>query len=283
MSLPKDFKIVGGYTPRYYEFKVSDTPYTRKQLIEGLSTFKTFMDAFKCTADEIISIVDKLGITDRSLFEYQIFPTPFLDGEKAIYTSKYEVVCGSHKEIKTFYDVYISDNTYVSLALNDVARELMFTRFPYFNEAPFVEVEKRFKDNINNLPKNTNTKLSDIEYGIISDNDLTIKDLINLYLDDGYKDSTIVKSLFHIYSNGNPLNMFFLQVSKREHEHSLYIPTKAFFEKDWDAVENVKVSGVCLYDDNGELIKGKWFDGKQKDAPYFKYPLVEEFRKKMME
>lgn len=280
MSLPNDFKIVGGYTPKYYEFKVSDTPYTRKQLIEGLDRFKTFMDAFKCTADEIISIVDKLGITDKSLFEYQTYPTPFLAGNSVIYTSKYELVRGYRKEVKTFYDVYISSNTYVSLALNDIARELMFTRFPYFNEAPFVEDEKRFKDNINNLPKNTNTKLSDIEHGIIFDNNLTIKDLINLYLDDGYKNSTIVKSLLHIYSDGN---MFFLQVSKREHEHSLQIPAKAFYEKDWEAIENVDVRGVCLYDDNGELIKGKWFEGKQKDAPYFKYPLVEEFKKKMME
>ena len=280
MSLPNDFKIVGGYTPKYYEFKVSDTPYTRKQLIEGLDRFKTFMDAFKCTADEIISIVDKLGITDKSLFEYQTYPTPFLAGNSVIYTCKYEWVYGYRKEVKTFYDVYVSVNTYVSLALNDIARELMFTRFPYFNEVPFVEVEKRFKDNINSLPKNTNTKLSDIEHGIIFDNNLTIKDLINLYLDDKYKDSTIVKSLLHIYSDGN---MFFLQVSKREHEHSLQIPTKAFYEKDWEAIENVDVRGVCLYDDNGELIKGKWFEGKQKDAPYFKYPLVEEFKKKMLE
>lgn len=279
--LPKEFKIVGGYTPKYYEFKASDTPYTRKQLIEGIDRFKTFMDAFKCTADEIISIVDKLGITDKSLFEYQTYKTPFLAGNNVIYTSKYEWGgWGYRKEVKTFYDVYVSANTYVSLALNDIARELMFTRFPYFMEPPFVEVEKRFKDNINNLPKNTNTKLSDIEHGIIFDNDLTIKDLINLYLDDGYKDSSTTKSLISIYSEGN---MFFLQVSKREHEHSLYIPTKAFLEKDWEAIENVKVSGVCLYDDNGELIKGKWFKGKQKDAPYFKYPLVEEFRKKMME
>jgi hypothetical protein len=280
MSLPKDFKIVGGYTPKYYEFKTSDTPYTRKQLIEGIDRFKTFMDAFKCTADEIISIVDKLGITDKSLFEYQTYPTPFLDGKKAIYTSKYECIFGYHKEVNTFYDVYISASTYVSLALNDIARELMFTRFPYFNEAPFVEVEKRFKDNIKNLPKNTNTKLKDIEHDIIFDNDLTIKDLINLYLDEGYKNATITKSLIHIYSEGN---MFFLKVSDKTYEHSLQIPTKAFYEKDWEAVENVKVSGVCLYDDKGELIKGKWFEGKQKDAPYFKYPLVEEFRKKMLE
>lgn len=279
MSLPKEFKIVGGYTPKYYEFKVSDTNYTRKQLIEGLDRFKTFMDAFKCTADEIISIVDKLGITDKSLFEYQTYKTPFLVSSNDIYTVKYEWVWGCRKEVKTFHDVYVSVNTYVSLALNDIARELMFARFPYFNEAPFVEVEKRFKDNINNLPKNTNTKLSDIEHDIIFDNQLTIKDLINLYLDDGYKDSTIVKSLFHIYSEGN---MFYLKVSNREYEHSLQIPTKAFFEKDWEAIENVKVSSVCLYDDNGELIKGKWFEGKQKDAPYFKYPLVEEFRKKML-
>lgn len=279
--LPKEFKIVGGYTPKYYEFKASDTPYTRKQLIEGIDRFKTFMDAFKCTADEIISIVDKLGITDKSLFEYQTYKTPFLAGNNVIYTSKYECgVWGYRKEVKTFHDVYVSANTYVSLALNDIARELMFTRFPYFMEPPFVEVEKRFKDNINNLPKNTNTKLSDIEHNIIFDNDLTIKDLINLYLDEGYKDSSTTKSLISIYSDGN---MFFLKVGKREHEHSLYIPTKAFLEKDWEAIENVKVSSVCLYDDNGELIKGKWFEGKQKDAPYFKYPLVEEFRKKMME
>lgn len=277
--LLNEFKIVGGYTPKYYEFKTSDTPYTRKQLIEGIDRFKTFMDAFKCTADEIISIVDKLGIIDKSLFEYQTYPTPFLAGNSVIYTCKYEWVYGYRKEVKTFYDVYISASTFVSLALNDIARELMFTRFPYFNEAPFVEVEKRFKDNINNLPKNTNTKLSDIENNIIFDNDLSIKDLINLYLDDGYKDSSTTKSLISIYSDGN---MFFLKVGKREHEHPLYIPTKAFLEKDWEAIENVKVSGVCLYDDNGELIKGKWFEGKQKDAPYFKYPLVEKFKKKML-
>ena len=238
------------------------------------------MDAFKCTADEIISIVDKLGITDKSLFEYQTYKTPFLVSSNDVYTCKYECgVWGYRKEVKTFYDVYVSANTYASLALNDIARELMFTRFPYFMEPPFVEVEKRFKDNINNLPKNTNTKLSDIEHGIIFDNDLTIKDLINLYLDEGYKDSSTTKSLISIYSDGN---MFFLKVGKREHEHSLYIPTKAFLEKDWEAIENVKVSSVCLYDDNGELIKGKWFEGKQKDAPYFKYPLVEEFKKKML-
>lgn len=279
MSLPKEFKIVGGYTPKYYEFKASDTPYTRKQLIEGLDRFKTFMDAFKCTADEIISIVDKLGITDKSLFEYQTYKTPFLISSNDIYTVKYEWICGYRKEKKTFYDVYVSANTYVSLALNNIARELMFTRFPYFMEPPFVEVKKRFKDNIKNLPKNTNTKLKDIEHDIIFDNDLSIKDLINLYLDDGYKDSSTTKSLISIYSDGN---MFFLKVGKREHEHSLYIPTKAFLEKDWEAIENVDVRGVCLYDDNGELIKGKWFEGKQKDAPYFKYPLVEEFKKKML-
>ena len=280
MSLPKDYKVVGGYTPKYYEVKASDTPYTRKQLIEGLDRFKTFMDAFKCTADEIISIVDKLGITDKSLFEYPTYKTPFHISSSDIYTVKYDWVWGHRKEVKTFYDVYISASTYVSLALNNIARELMFTRFPYFMEPPFVEVKKRFKDNINNLPKNTNTKLSDIEHDIIFDNNLSIKDLINLYLDDGYKDSSTTKSLISIYSDGN---MFFLKVGKREHEHSLYVPTKAFLEKDWEAIENVKVSSVCLYDDNGELIKGKWFEGKQKDAPYFKYPLVEEFRKKMME
>ena len=280
MSLPKDFKIVGGYTPKYYEFKISDTNYTRKQLIEGLDRFKTFMVAFKCTADEIISIVDKLGITDKSLFEYQTYPTPFLVSSSDIYTVKYDWVCGNRKEVKTFYDVYISASTYVSLALNDIARELMFTRFPYFNEAPFVEVEKRFKDNINNLTKNVNTKLSDIEHDIIFDNDLTIKDLINLYLDEGYKDSVTAKSLVSVYSEGDNI---YLKLCGMPKNYSLQIPVKALFEKDWIAIENEHVFSICLYDDNGELIKGKWFEGKQKDAPYFKYPLVEEFRKKMLQ
>ena len=238
------------------------------------------MVAFKCTADEIISIVDKLGITDKSLFEYQTYPTPFLVSSSDIYTVKYDWVCGNRKEVKTFYDVYISASTYVSLALNDIARELMFTRFPYFNEAPFVEVEKRFKDNINNLTKNVNTKLSDIEHDIIFDNDLTIKDLINLYLDEGYKDSVTAKSLVSVYSEGDNI---YLKLCGMPKNYSLQIPVKALFEKDWIAIENEHVFSICLYDDNGELIKGKWFEGKQKDAPYFKYPLVEEFRKKMLQ
>jgi len=280
MSLPKDFKIVGGYTPKYYEFKVSDTPFTRKQLIEGLDMFKTFMDSFKCTADEIISIVDKLCIPDKRLFEYQTYKTPFLVSNNDIYTVKYDWVYGQRKEIITFYDVYVSASTYVSLALKDIERELIYARFPYFMEPPFISVKRRFKNNINSLPKSLNTKVRDIDVNILLENDLTIKDLIGLYTIDDYKDSVITKSLLSVCSDGKEV---FLKLSDKPQRYSLQIPIKALCEKDWDAIENEHVYSICLYDDNGELIRGKWFDGKQKDAPYFKYPLVEEFRKKMME
>ena len=49
------------------------------------------------------------------------------------------------------------------------------------------------------------------------------------------------------------------------------------------AIENRNIFSICLYDENDKLIKGKWFKGKQKDAPYFDNEKVRYLKKCIME
>ena len=68
-----------------------------------------------------------------------------------------------------------------------------------------------------------------------------------------------------------------LKVDKKR-DYSLYLKIEDFLNKDWDAVEKRHVFSILLYDENGEQIKGKWFKGEQKDAPYFNCDLVNELK-----
>ena len=52
--------------------------------------------------------------------------------------------------------------------------------------------------------------------------------------------------------------------------------------KDWKSIMEKHVFSICLYDENGEIIHNKWYEGKQKDAPYFNNELVNRFKNDLL-
>ena len=128
----KDFRIASNCKIDLFNLKVSDTGYTRKELIENLSRFKKFMDDFKCSTDEMLELIDDLCILDKNLFEYTTFKNDFKVGENLIYITK-QIKQGYNYTVKDiYYDVYITSNQFVSLALNNIAEKLILKRLPLF-------------------------------------------------------------------------------------------------------------------------------------------------------
>ena len=264
----------------FYIFKLSDTPYTREQLFSGLSEFKNFMDKFNLSVDEFSELIDELCIVDKELFDYGTFlKNDFLVAKNGVYIEQSVKVGYTYKIVRKNFDVYVCEHEYLSLSLEKVINRLMLKRYPFLGKKPFLKEERRFHDNINELPISTNTLVENIDDHILFDNNITIDDLFKLYTDPSYKDSIIEKPIWKVYL-GTDIICFSVDESKGD---SIIINLDDFINGNWNAVKERIVHGVCLYDDDGNLIQGKWFSGKQKDAPYFRGHIIEELRRVMEE
>lgn len=272
----KDYHYSNQEHVHIYPVKCEETPYTRRQLLSEMSIFRDFMERFSCSLDELCEILDMYGITDNSLFDYSTYGKDYLIGKNYLYTITYEIVHGCMKQKKTYYDLYMCYNTYACLALNTVANELVKRRFPLLSLPPFTKVEKRFKDSIKNMPKTLKTKVRDIDALTLFDNDLTIGELIKLYTEENYADSVVETPLYSVYSDTCSI---YITLDETKVGWSLNLEISDLLNKDWKAIEERHVFSICLYDEKGELIKGKWFEGKQKDAPYFNNPIVKELKR----
>ena len=261
----KESKRLGG---KYITFDISNTPYSRDELLNGLPKFKEFMAKWQCGSNLMLEAIYALGISDKSLFDYSLWGSDFLV-EKDVYYSERCNRSTQYQTIRTDYNVYVCSNRFADLALNEIATYIFNKRFPELNKGNFLEEVKKYNDDIKKLPTSTSAKLSDI--GNFLSSELTIQDLIDIYANGKKKDVSeemTFTSLFTIYADGS----IFLKVDKK-HDESLYLKIEDFLNKDWNAVEKRYVFSISLYDENGERIKG-WFNGDQNDAPYFNYDLV---------
>lgn len=240
----------------------------RGTLFSGLRTFQTFMDTFNCTPSELVEITERLGIDDRNLFEYSIFDSPFLVRWDGIYTEKWKIIGGCHKCVTTNYDVYITSNTFVSLYLNKVAQELVKKNMPYLLGEQFSHTARRFDEElIKELPTNLNASVSDVLHKISPcTKSLSIGDLVKLYTDPTYKDSLITEYEWSVYHDGN----LYIHIDEDKAGYSIHTNYRTLLSKDWETIENQKVSNIPLYNPaTGKMMPKKSFDGRQKDAPYF--------------
>lgn len=237
--------------------------FDRKTLIENLSEFKEFMETFECDSNEIVEILDKLSILDKHLFDYSVMGTNdnLLISTDDVYTEKW--VKGYLK--KSYHKVYISSYQYLSLVLNKVAKELVKRNMPFLFEKPFIKIQRRFDESINNLPKSTSAKLDDIDVLLRLNNNLTIDDIIKLYTIDGYKDSMIGVPTFEVYASG----LLGIDLDDDKISYSISTTYKELKHKDWEQIKKKKVFSIPLYDKMGKVIKDVWYNGKQENAPYF--------------
>lgn len=275
--LPEKFKKVDFNNKiNLYCFSCEDTPYSRTQLLNGFKVFTDFMERFRCSLDEFCSIIDELGIPDKDLFEYTTNVNDFLVGKDLIYSEKRVKVGYSWITERKKSDVYVKYDTYVDLSLHKVAGVIVLRRFPWLAKDAYCKHVKRFNDNIKMLPKSINTPLNKINSAVLFDNEITIHDLIKLYTDSSYANSYYDKVQLSIYANGD----IYLELDGCD--NSLAVTIDNLYNKDWDAIEKKHVFSIPLRDEKGEIIPKKWFNGEQKDAPYFTHYLVETFHQDLI-
>lgn len=251
---------------------------SRIDLLERFPVFKSFMELHRCTADELCAISYSLGILDKDLFEYttSYYKECVLVAKDGVYVDKQVKEGYSYRRVRNYADVYIGQNQYAGLRLSDIARELIKARFPFLMQEPFVKRSRRFDETINKLPNNLLVNVGDLDSMVLLSNKITIGDLIKLYTDPGYKNAWIKKPVWNIYSDSK--NIYF-HTDEHNDGNSVSVPIGALYDKDWEAVENVKISGVPLHDKDGKIIPKKWFEGLQKDAPYMSSKVAIELKK----
>ena len=145
--------------------KHPDWNLTRKELLSKFPMFIDFMKVHRCSLDELCDITYKLGIFDKNLFEYVTYNhyNSVLVARNAVYRTITERIGFNTRSVKKYSDVFIWQNTYAELRLADVATELIKKRFPFLLTPTFMKREKRFKDSINNLLLNEETKVNELD------------------------------------------------------------------------------------------------------------------------
>ena len=266
MSLPKDFKIAD---KEFNSYRVKDLgQYNLVELFDTFPTFKEFTQRFKISSRKLMLICQKLSIQLNDLFEYSTWGK-VLYKKNAIYTEKWVVSHGCGNMVKTYYNIYIVPNEFVSLTLDKVAEYVVFKKFPFLSN--YTKYVKRFDDDVKELLNNVslNTNISKLDDFVLLKNNITIADLYKLCKDKEYKDSYYHKSLVKVYENGN----IFIELPNKG---SLFLMYSDLVNNDIVSIQNRHVFSIPYYDEKGNQTPKKWFEGNQEDAPYFNCEMVKD-------
>lgn len=262
MSLPKNFRVAD---KEFKPYGVKDLgQHNLAELLDTFPTFKEFTQRFKISSRKLMIICKKLSIRLNDLFEYSTWGEA-LYKKNAIYTEKW--VSGSM--VKTYYDIYIIPNQFVSLSLNKVAEYIVFAKFPFLSG--YTKCVKRFNDDVKELLNGISlkTEVNKLDDFVLLENNITIADLYKLCKHKEYKDSYYNKSLVNIYENGH----IFIELPNKG---SLFLTYNDLVNNDIVSVQNRHVFSIPYYDEKGNQIPKKWFEGKQEDAPYFDCEMVKD-------
>lgn len=196
--------------------------------------------------------------------------------ENSVYSEKRKWSYGSYTIQKTYYNVYIKENTYIHLMFPKIIEYIITTYYPKF---AIYEDIPRFDKQIKIKP---NTSIEDIEREY-KDCKLTALDIVKLLDNPNYSVEKVKKLKYHIYGDSDVI--FYPLTSMLIHGHkydiSLYIPREAIVKDDWSLVENKRIFSIIKPTANELLGKDKdnWFEGLQKDSPYFNHEDVERVKK----
>lgn len=228
--------------------------------------------------EKIIAFIKANNLV-RDCFMYSLYGGEHsrMVAEKGVYSEKRKWSYGTCTIIKTYHNVYIKENTYIHLMFPKIIEHIITTYYPKF---AIYEDVPRFDKQINIKP---NTSLTEIkrEY---TEYDLTALDIVKLLNNPNYSTETVKKLKYKIYSDGNliyyPITS--LMIHGHKYDISLYIPREAIINDDWSIVENQKMFSIIKPNAN-ELLgrdKNNWFEGLQKDSPYFNHKEVETIKKR---
>lgn len=253
---------------------------TTRELAHKVLIFpKKLAEVLKISEDAILDIIFEHFHKDLSdLIEFSVCgKEETLYKRDAIYIEKCNASTQWHK-IKQFFNVYIVEKEYADLISGEVAQFVLSNQYPHiFKNPKFIKIVNRFNnDNIFSLK--LGTKLKDIDTILMrGDNleylDYTIQDLIDVITNPHGYEKTKKESLFNIYaqSYSKEYVSIFLELDKNI---SLTIPIETLQSHDWSIIEEAKVYNIPCYPN-----EKRWFTGKQKNAPYFNHPLINELKR----
>lgn len=280
MSMPNDFKHVNRKDGFYIANNIEKYGLSLDNAFQVLSTFEEIAKTFNVTIEKVVQIVKDMRIDNRHLFEYSTYKgnNNILIGEKLVYTEKQVRINNRYKCETMYYDVYLKEHTYISCYLVNIISRLFQELFPEISENNvFSTLCRRFPEELKGKI-NAYTNVRDLPSF-----DLSCQDIADLINKPEVIDEMVSKSLIHFY---DAKSFFYLSLPKitlygKEYEQSLQIPYEALMTKNWSLVENVKVFSIIKYDANEKLgaDANNWFEGLQKDAPFFNHPMVNEFKK----
>lgn len=270
IHFPKNFRITDrNFNP--YRFELGGD-YSLEYLLSNFDSYKEFMQRFGISVRKFMLICKKLSIPASDLFEYSTCGAGgygVLFKENAIYTEKWVSSAWGGRMVKTYYNIYIVPNQFRSLALDKIAEYVVLDKFPFLRA--YTKYVKRFNDDVKELFSNISlkTEISKLDDSVLFENNITIADLYKLCRNKDYKDSYCHKSLVKVYENGH----IFIELPNKG---SLFLMYSDLVNKDVVSILNRNVFSIPYYDEKGNQIPKKWFEGKQEDAPYFDCEMVKD-------
>lgn len=247
---------------------------TEKNLLPSLVKLA---NDWKVDYNIIISFIISRNLV-KDLFQYSLYggENARMVAEKGVYKEKKKWSYGQYVIDKTYYNVYIRENTYIHLILPQIVEHIITTFYPKFT---IYEDVSRFNKEIKIKPQTTLEEICR-EYW---DCKLTAFDIVKLLNNPKYPNETVKKLKYKIYGDGNMIYypITSLMIHGHKYDISLDIPREAIINDDWSIVENQKVFSMIKPNAN-ELLgrdKNNWFEGLQKDSPYFNHKEVETIKK----
>lgn len=219
-------------------------------------------ELWKVPFDEIIDFAEKEGIVSEFL-EYTTFKCG--SAELIFGRGMYKEVQEKDRVVKVYYDVYVKEHTYIGLTYKKIIAHIIKTYYPKF-----------YLFDYEDFPVRLDTTISDIsrEY-----QDYTLKELC------GMMKGQVEKIRYNIYSSGDIIFLPVKSVNVINHtfQISLCIPVQAITENDFSLIEDFHVYSIIKPDAVEGRMNENFFNGKQKDFPYWDEPVIQDFKKLFLE
>lgn len=179
---------------------------------------------------------------------------------------------GLYKEIwerdsyrKVYYDVYVKEHTYIGLTFKKIITHIIKTYYPKF-----------YLFDTEDFPVYEDTPVCAIpsEY-----QRFTLKELY------GWMKGQVEKIRYNIYTSAGIISLPVKSVMFNNHKFpiSLCIPSQAITDNDFSLIEDFYVHSIIKPDAVVGRKEGNFFEGKQKDFPYWDEPVIQDFKKLFLE
>lgn len=219
-------------------------------------------ELWKVPFDEIIDFAVKEDIVSDFL-EYSTYKCSC--SELVFGRGLYKEVWERDSYRKVYFDVYVKEHTYIGLTFKKIITHIIKTYYPKF-----------YLFDTEDFPVYEDTPVCAIpsEY-----QRYTLKELY------GWMKGQVEKIRYNIYTSADIISLPVKSVIFNNHKFpiSLCIPSQAITDNDFSLIEDFYVHSIIKPDAVVGRTQDNFFDGKQKDFPYWDEPVIQDFKKLFLE